>query len=148
MIYLERRINTHLITLFLISPIGHQPEYNLFRKFLFQLDLKGSDSWDCTIERTIHVVLGVYVSEDYLVTEQYHFSSLLGYNCFELLLLGLRSGSRFCFFWLCFLRVHLIVDLERTCGQDLKEWLSIITVIDDVLPARRKCLFFVVDLKI
>ena len=81
-----------------------------------------------------------------LFSKGYAFSSLVQTHGFELLFFRLRPGCRLCLLRLSLLRVHLIVDLEGTRGQDLEERLSIIVDIEDI--SGREYEIFVIDLKI
>ena len=145
-INLKRCINTHFISFFFVSPVSDKLENDFFGELFFKLNFECPYAWSCTIKRPIYVVLRIYMSKDHLVSKRYVFPSLLSYYCFKLLFLRLGPWSWFSFFWLYFLRVHLVVDLKGTGWKYFKKRLTIVTNVESF--TERKYIIFIVDLKV
>ena len=57
MVNLEGGVDGDLVAVLFVGPEGEQFEYDLFRKFLLELDFKGADARARAVERAVDVVL-------------------------------------------------------------------------------------------
>jgi len=84
--------------------------------------------------------------KDNSISKRNIFTPLFCYYSFKLLFFSLGPWSRFSFFCLYFLRVHLIIDLKGAGGEHFKKRLAIVANIECFTEG--KLIFNIVDLKV
>ena len=147
-VYFEGSRETYFITLFLIGSMCSKLEDDFGGQLLLQIYFEGSYAWGGTIEGAIDEVLWIEMFEDNFISKVNHLSPFLVDVRPELLLLCFCSRGGLCFLQFIFLTVHFIVYFERTFGQDLEEWLSVVIDIDHITASWWQKVLFVVDLKV